>query len=69
MVPAVIPAPPPVTAMSFPRTGSFRGAWGSAFDLKGVLLGINFRQWLGHLKVNVVQGSIRIRGVFYAAAA
>ena len=55
MIPAVIPAPPRVTTMSLPRTGSFRGARGSAFDLKGVLLGINFRQWLGHVEVNVVQ--------------
>jgi hypothetical protein len=28
---------------------------GSVFDLQGVLLGIYFPQWLGHLKVNVVQ--------------
>src|ERR1700686_1156746 len=58
MVLAAFPAPPPETAMSLPRTGSFRGAHGSAFDLKGVLLGINFRQWLGHLKVNVVQSHL-----------
>ena len=54
MVPAVVQAPP-ASVMSLPRTGSIRGAWRSAFDLQGLPVGIDFRQWLGHFEVNVVQ--------------
>ena len=52
---AVIQAPPAARVMSLPRTGLFRGACGSAFDLQGLLVGIDFRQWLGNFEVNVVQ--------------
>jgi hypothetical protein len=34
---------------------SFGGDWRSTFDLQGLLLGIDFRQWLGNFEVNVVQ--------------
>jgi len=53
--PAVIQAPPAARVMSLPRTGLFRGAWGSAFELPGLLVGIDFRQWIGNFEVNVVQ--------------
>ena len=43
------------SVIALPRKDSIRGALRSAFDLQGLLVGIDFRQWLGHFEVNIVQ--------------
>jgi hypothetical protein len=44
----------PASVIALPRKDSIRGTRGSAFDLQGLLIGIDFHQWLGHFKVDIV---------------